>query len=65
MIALFFLFVAELLVFAFIWHNGSPRSERKHEIEKLDRSVLCSDRSSSSQTPPPAAEERSEKERPL
>lgn len=42
--ALYFLFVAEALVFGFMWHNRSPRSEREHEAERPDPAVLFSHR---------------------
>ena len=38
--ALFILFVAESFVFALMWHNKLPRSEKAHESERPDRAVL-------------------------
>jgi hypothetical protein len=38
--ALFLHFVAESFVFAVMWHNKSPRSEREHGSEKPDPAVL-------------------------
>jgi hypothetical protein len=43
--ALVFLFVVESFVFAAMWHNRSPRSEREHESERPDRAILFSRRS--------------------
>jgi len=43
--ALFLLFAAESFVFAAMWRNKSPRSEREHESEKPDPAVLFSRRS--------------------
>ena len=41
----FYLFVAELFVFASMWHNKSARSEREHESGRPDPAVLFSRRS--------------------
>jgi hypothetical protein len=43
---LYFLFVVVTVLFAAIWHNQPPQSERKHEGEKPDPAVLFSRRSS-------------------
>ena len=64
MISLLFLFVAESVVGALMWHNGSPRSEREHESENPDPAVLCSRRSLNPQKPPVPSEGRSEPARP-
>ena len=64
MSALFLLFVAESFVFAVMWHNKSPRSEREHESEKPDPAVLFSRRSANVRKPALAVEVRTTVERP-
>jgi len=41
----FYLLVAELFVFALMWHNQSPRPDREHESGRPDPAVLFSRRS--------------------
>ena len=64
MSALFLLFVAESFVFAAMWHNKSPRSEREHEREKPDPAVLFARRSANVRKPALSVEVRTTVERP-
>ena len=64
MSALFLLFVAESFLFAAMWHNKSPRSEREHKSEKPDPAVLFFRRSANIRKPALSAEVQTTVERP-